>query len=289
MPKYSFQVMLEAITHFNLHELILAPPILNRLATDPIVDQFDLTCVHRFSSGAAPLAPKVLRLLQDRFPWTGFKQGYGMTESCSCLTVHGPSHYDYKYSGTVGTLLPNTEVKFVDENGNETDEGEIWAKGPQCAMGYLDNPDETAKVFGSDDWLRTGDLGKMLPNGCLLITGRLKEVIKVKGVGISPVELEELLLHHPAVRDVIVIGKPDSYAGERPYACIVPAEGVKPSQKLSDELIQLVQGKTQRSKWIKGVEYIQSVPRAANGKVLRRKPRMKLVDGDDTQKLAAKL
>lgn len=270
------QVMLETIVRFQLRELILVPPLFIRLVDDPRVKRFDLSCVRRFSSGAAPLAPRVIRLLQEKFPWTGFKQGYGMTESCSCLTVHGPAHYDYKYSGTVGTIVPSTELKFVDKSGHETEEGEILAKGPQCGMGYLENPQASREVFGDDGWLRTGDVGKMLPNGCVLITGRMKEIIKVKGVGVAPIELEELLLQHPAVRDVAVIGNPDSYAGERPHACVVLADKVAPSPELSCELTQLVQERKQRSKWIKGVTYVQNVPRAASGKILRRELQSRL-------------
>ncbi len=262
--------MLETIVRFQLRELILVPPLFIRLVEDPMVNEFNLQCVRRFSSGAAPLAPRVLQLLQQKFPWTGFKQGYGMTESCSCLTVHSSSHYDYKYSATVGTIVASTELKFVDDNGKESEEGEILARGPQCAMGYLNNAPATREVFGSDGWLRTGDVGKMLSNGCVLITGRLKEIIKVKGVGVAPAELEELLLQHPAVRDVAVIGKQDSYAGERPHACVVLNNNASASRRLTEELIELVKSKKQRSKWVKGITYVAAIPRAASGKILRR-------------------
>ncbi|KPM46388.1 hypothetical protein AK830_g165 [Neonectria ditissima] len=226
---------------YHMKELILVPPLLVRLVSDPIVNKFDLSHVRRLSSGSAPLTPEFLQLLQQKFPQTGFKQGYGMTETCSCLTVHDPTHYDWKYSHTVGTILPNTELKFVDNKGKEGDEGEILAKGPQCAMGYLGNPQATAELFEEDGWLRTGDVGKMLPGGLLMITGRTKDIIKVKGVGVSPTELEELLLRHPSVRDVAVIGQPDSYAGQRPHAFVVLKSGHAPSKTLSDELIKLVQ------------------------------------------------
>lgn len=275
MPKFSMQAMLETIVRFQLRELILVPPLFIRLVDDLMVKRFDLHCIRRFSSGAAPLAPRVVRLLQERFPWTGFEQGYRMTELCSYLTAHSPAHYDYKYSSTVGTIVPSTELKFVNKSGYKTEEGEILAKGPQCGMGYVENPQASREVFRDDGWLRTGDAGKMLPNRCVLITGRMKEIIKVKGVGVALIELEELLLQHPAVHDVAVIGKPDAYAGERPHACVMLANEVVPSPELSHELTELVQARKQRSKWIKGVTYVQSVPRAS-GKILRRELQSRL-------------
>ncbi|KAH7000559.1 hypothetical protein EDB80DRAFT_811779 [Ilyonectria destructans] len=286
LPKFSMQSMLKTIVDYQLRELILVPPLFIRLVQDAIVNKYDLSCVRRFSSGAAPLPPRVIEQLQEKFPWTGFKQGYGMTESCSCLTAHSPDHYDYKYSSTVGTILPSTDLKFVDGRGNEVDEGEILARGPQCAMGYVENPQASIETFGKDGWLRTGDIGKMLANGCVQITGRIKEIIKVKGVGVAPAELEELLLSHPKVLDAAVIGKPDDYTGERPHACVVVAPDIRPSKELSNELIKFVQGRKMRSKWIHGVTFIRSVPRAGSGKVLRRELKAQL---DDLQVPVARL
>ena len=107
------------------------PPILIRLVRDPIVDEYDLSFLRRFSSGAAPLSEEILHLLKARFPQTGFKQGYGMTESCSCITAHPPTFYDYKYAHAVGTICASTQVKIIKDDGLEGgvgDTGEIWAK-----------------------------------------------------------------------------------------------------------------------------------------------------------------
>jgi 4-coumarate--CoA ligase len=87
------------------------------MVRDPLVDKYDLRHLKRFSSGAAPVGPEILQLLHQKFPQTGFKQGYGMTESCSCITAHPPGKYDYKYAHTVGTICASTEVKIVDKEG----------------------------------------------------------------------------------------------------------------------------------------------------------------------------
>jgi 4-coumarate--CoA ligase len=134
--------MLDAIVEYKIKELLLVPPLIIRFVRDPIVDKYDLSCVKRFSSGAAPLSEEIVQLLKQKFPTTGFKQGYGMTESCSCITTHPPDKYDYKYAHTGGTVCASTEVKIIKEDGTEGDydePGEIYARGPQVVMGYLNN------------------------------------------------------------------------------------------------------------------------------------------------------
>jgi non-ribosomal peptide synthetase component E (peptide arylation enzyme) len=147
LPAFSMESMLDAIVTFKIAEILLVPPLLIRLVRDPIVDKYDLSHVTRFSSGAAPLSPEILALLQKKFPNTGFKQGYGMTESCSCITAHPQDKFDYKYAHTGGTIVSKTEVKVIDpDTGKELgydEPGEIWARGPQIVMGYLNNPKAT--------------------------------------------------------------------------------------------------------------------------------------------------
>ena len=98
LPAFTMPAMLQTIQDHRIEEVLLVPPIIIRLVRDPVVDRYDLRCVKRFSSGAAPVSDKILQLLRKKFPGTGFKQGYGITESCSCLTAHAPSHYDFRYA-----------------------------------------------------------------------------------------------------------------------------------------------------------------------------------------------
>jgi len=117
LPTFTMKDLLQTVTDYKIAELLVVPPIIIRLVRDPLVKQYDLSCVRRFSSGAAPLSPEVLRLLQKRFPNVGFKQGYGMTESCSCIASHPPSKYDIKYARTVGMVVASTEIKIVNADG----------------------------------------------------------------------------------------------------------------------------------------------------------------------------
>lgn len=273
LPAFTMEAMLNTVVEYKIPELLLVPPIVIRMIRDPIVDKYDLSFLKRFSSGAAPMSDEVLQLLQKKFPGTGFKQGYGMTESCSCITAHPPWLYDFKYAHTVGTVCASTTVKILKEDGSEAgigEPGEICAKGPQVVMGYLNNEKATKETFDEDGYLHTGDQGSIDENGVITILDRIKELIKVKGIGVAPAELEDLLLGHPKIEDVAVLAIPDDYSGEVPKAYIQPKPDQKPSQELGREILKYVRENKVRYKAVKEVEFIEAIPKSASGKILRR-------------------
>ncbi|KAJ4985452.1 4-coumarate- ligase [Stagonosporopsis vannaccii] len=281
LPTYTLDSLLETVCRYQIKELLIVPPILIRLVRDPAtVDNYDLSHIRRFSSGAAPLPREILDLLEKKFPNTGFKQGYGMTESCSAITSHPPSKYAYKYADKVGMLVGSTSVKIIDPTTLKEcgvgSAGEIWARGPQVAMGYLNNPSASAETFDKDGFLHTGDIGYIDEEGLLSITDRMKEMIKVKGIGVAPAELENLLLGHPAVNDVAVTGIPDDRAGERPKAFVVLKSGDRRDPvKAGRAILEYVKEKRARHKWMTEVEIVDSIPKSPAGKILRRKLREK--------------
>jgi acyl-CoA synthetase (AMP-forming)/AMP-acid ligase II len=276
LPSFTMDAMLATVQEYKLEEMLLVPPILIRMVRDDkTLAKYDLSSVKRFSSGAAPLSAEILDLLKKKFPGTGFKQGYGMTESCSCITAHPPDKYDYKYAARVGTVVASTEVKIVDpQTGKEcglNEPGEIWARGPQIVMGYLNNRRATEETFDKDGFLHTGDIGQMDEEGLITITDRLKEMIKVKGIGVAPAELEDLLLGHPDVEDVAVLGIADEYSGERPKAYVVLQQSKRSQpEAVAKGLIKYVQDKKVRHKWITEVEIVDEIPKSPSGKILRR-------------------
>lgn len=270
LPKFKMESMLKAIEKYRLTEVLMVPPLLIRMAKDPIVAQYNVSCIRRFVSGSAPIPGEVLQLLKTKFPNTGFRQGWGMTESCCSLTATDPAHYDYKYASTAGVILANTEIKFLDENGVEAEQGEILARGPQCTMGYLDAPEATGSTFLEDGWLRTGDVGTIDADGCMRITGRIKDLIKVKGVSVSPVELEDVLLKHPKVQDVGVLGVRDDYSGEVPHAYVLLRQEVQASRAIAEELLQFGRERVAPAKRVRSVSFVDDIPRGGNGKLLRR-------------------
>ena len=283
LPSFTMESMLDATVEYKLTELLIVPPILIRMVRDPIVDKYDLSHLRRFLSGAAPLSDEIIRLLQKKFPQAGFRQGYGMTESSSCITLHPPEKYDYKYAHTVGTIIASTEVKILKEDGSEAgvgEAGEILARGPQCVMGYFDNEKATRETFDEDGWLHTGDQGVMDEEGCITIVDRIKEMIKVKGIGVAPAELEDLLLGHDRVEDVAVLSIHDDYSGELPKAYVVLKPGVVADKMAGKALIKFVQERKVRHKWIKEIEFVGEIPKSASGKILRKVLRSQAAAGE---------
>ena len=274
LPSFSMKSMLDAIVEFQIKELILVPPIIIRLVRDKIVDDYDLRHVERWSSGSAPISPEIIELLRRKFPWTGFRQGYGATESTACISCHPPSHYDYKYATTGGMLVANTVAKVMDlTTGKELgpgETGEILARGPQIAMGYLGNATASAETFDDEGFFHTGDVGNIDREGLIHIEDRIKEMIKVKGLQVPPAELEDLLLGHPQVEDCAVLGIPDDYAGERPKAYVVLKKGVEPTAEIGVQLLKFVKDRKVRYKWITELEFAEEVPKSPTGKLLRR-------------------
>lgn len=288
VPKFSLDVALQAVVDYKVKELLLVPPIIIQLVRNPqLVAKYDLKHVERFSSGAAPLSQEILTALEKQFPGTGFKQGYGMTESCSVICGHPPSKYDYKYAFKVGALVGSTELRIVDpatgkDCGTDTP-GELWARGPQITMGYLDNQKATAETFDNDGFLHTGDVGMIDSEGMISITDRIKDMIKVKGIGVAPAELEDLLLGHPLVSDVAVCGIADDRAGERPKAYVSLKANVSESPEAAAKtLLGFVKDKKTRHKWVAEIEVVSSIPKSAAGKILRRKLR----DGSGVDSIA---
>lgn len=131
LPNFTMKGLLDTITEYQIAEVQIVPPIIIRMVRDPLVDRYDLSCIKRFASGAAPISAEVLQLLETKFPGRGFKQGYGMTESTGCITTHPIDKHDFRYAQTGGTLVANTLVKIVDEHGKIVGVGE---KGEVCLL-----------------------------------------------------------------------------------------------------------------------------------------------------------
>jgi long-chain acyl-CoA synthetase len=221
--------------------------------------------------GAAPVAPELARRFREL---TGIPvlQGYGLTEA-SPLTHLNPVHDDaLNVVDAAGLLVHDTEQKIVDVETGATilgpgEVGEICIRGPQVMQGYWKAPEATAAAI-RDGWLYTGDIGYADEHGYTFVQDRKKEMIKYKGFGIAPAEIEAVLLEHPGVADAAVIGKPDPEAGEVPKAFVVR----RPSAPglTAEEVTEFVKGKLAGYKTVRAVEFLEAIPKTASGKILRR-------------------
>lgn len=247
------------------------PPVLVMLSNWPSLKDYDLSSIRHVMCGAAPLAPEVARRFQQA-SGVLVLQGYGLTEA-SPLTHINPV-YDERLikPETVGLPVHDTEQKIVDiETGEKElavgEVGELIVRGPQVMQGYWKAPESNAATL-RNGWLYTGDIGALDEEGYVIISDRKKEMIKYKGFGIAPAELEALLFEHPAVADAAVVPKPDEEAGEIPKAFVV----LKPGNEnvTPEELVQWANGKLAGYKNLKEVEFIDAIPKNPSGKILRR-------------------
>jgi len=197
-------------------------------------------------------------------------EGYGLTETSPVATANP---LDLKeYSGSIGLPLPSTDLKLVDDAGNEVargESGELCVRGPQVMKGYWSRPDETAKVLGSDGWLRTGDIAKMDERGFFYIVDRKKDMILVSGFNVYPNEIEDVVAHHPGVLEVAAIGVPDEHSGE-----VVKLFVVKKDPALTEAALkQYCHDELTGYKRPKYIEFRESLPKSNVGKILRRELR----------------
>ena len=274
MPRFDLEQFLRLNAEHGCTRAYVAPPIVLALAKQPAVDSFDLSSLQQVVSGAAPLSAEVAEAAAARLGCE-VVQGYGMTELSPVSQTTPPGSYK---PGTVGLTLGSTELRVVDvESGEDlgTDaEGEMWIRGPQVMAGYLNNEEATRETLVEDGWLRTGDIARVDADGHVTVTDRLKELIKYKGFQVPPAELEGLLLTHDEIADAGVIGVPDEEAGEVPVGFVVLAQG---SSLTEQDVKDYVKENVASYKQLRRVELVESIPKSATGKILRRELRQ-LVD-----------
>ncbi len=267
MPRFDMLKALQAVQDLRITRFFAVPPIVLGLASAPVVDSYDLSSLRQVFSGAAPLGAELAAKAAARLG-CAVVQGYGMTElsPVSHQTVEG----DYR-PGTCGVTISNTQSRIVDpETGEDQpvgERGELWVRGPQVMLGYLNNPVATADTIDPEGWLRTGDIAIIDEHGHMSVVDRIKELIKYKGFQVAPAELEALLITHPRITDVAVIGVPDDEAGEVPKAFVT----TPPGEEITLEEIQaLVSEHLVSYKQIRQLEVIDAIPKSASGKILRK-------------------
>lgn len=274
MPRFDLPEFLRIIQDFSCTWVFIAPPIAVALAKHPIVDQYDLSSVKAIFSGAAPLDANLANSVAKRLD-TVVRQGYGMTELSPVSHVVPLARDDISLN-SIGLVLPNMESKLVDpETGEEiplpasgtSAAGELMCKGPNVMLGYLNNDEATHEMLEADGWLHTGDIATVDSDGIYTIVERLKELIKYKGYQVAPAVLEALLLQHPRVADVAVIGVKDEDGQEVPKAFVVIQQG----EELTDvEVMEFVTAHVAPHEKVRRVEFIEVIPKSTSGKILRK-------------------
>ena len=271
MPRFDCEASLRAIVEEEVTVALCVPPALLAYCHAADAGKFPRESRLRWvKSGAAPLAPDLARRFTES---TGIliRQGYGMTEA-SPVTHMGylsPEFYD---SSSIGGPVAQTECRVLDEKGNEVTPGEIGElvmRGPQFMLGYWKSPEATAAVM-QDGWYWSGDIVRANERGLYFVVDRRKEMMKYKGFSIAPAEVEGVLLEHPAVRDCGVVARVDEAAEEIPCAFVVLREGHLETDTTSASLRDFVADRLTHYKMPREIYFVQSIPRTASGKILRR-------------------
>ena len=204
---------------------------------------------------------------------TGSKvcEGYGMTESSPVITINPPTAIQI---GTIGVPVPNTEVRIVNDDGEDMplgEAGELWARGPQVMKGYWQRPEATAETVTADGWLKTGDVALVQPDGYIRIVDRKKDMILVSGFNVYPNEIEDVAVQHAGVLECACVGVPDSKSGESVRLFVVKKEASLNEEELMIHLKNNLTGyKVPRS-----IVFRADLPKSPVGKILRRELRDK--------------
>ncbi|MFH8532884.1 4-coumarate--CoA ligase family protein [Streptomyces tendae] len=276
LPRFDLEQFLAAIQNHRITSLYVAPPIVLALAKHPLVADYDLSSLKYVVSAAAPLDARLAAACSRRLGLPPVGQAYGMTELSPGTHVVPLDAMADAPPGTVGKLIAGTEMRIVSltDPGKDLpahESGEILIRGPQIMKGYLGRPDATAAMIDADGWLHTGDVGHVDGDGWLFVVDRVKELIKYKGFQVAPAELEALLLTHPGVADTAVIGEYNDDGNEVPHAFVV-RQPTAPDLA-EGEIMMYVAERVAPYKRVRKVTFVDAVPRAASGKILRRELR----------------
>ncbi len=263
---WNVEEALKAIRTFRVTQMAAVPTMYIQMLEFPELDKYDLSSLDDCQCGAAPLPVEVALKWKEKVG-VDIREGWGLTES-GATTTGQPGDLPPRYGSIGKCLLKCNTIKVFDEKGQELppgQQGEIVVKGPTVMKGYWNLPEETAKTI-KDGWLYTGDIGYMDEDGYFYITARKKDIIIRGGENVSPVEVEEILLQHPAVAEAGVVGIPDAVYGEEIKAFVV----IKPDKCVNEEeLIAFCKDCLPTFKLPKKVQFTESLPKNLLGKVLR--------------------
>jgi acyl-CoA synthetase (AMP-forming)/AMP-acid ligase II len=266
---FDLDVVLDLIESESISVLPGPPTIYQGLLNHPGFDPKRTTSLRLAVTGAAVVPVELVEQMRDTLGFATVVTAYGMTEASGIATTCRREDAAELIASTSGRAYPGVEVRVVDEAGAElpaSEPGEVLVRGYNVMSGYFEDPAKTAETIDSDGWFHTGDVGVMDGNGYLRITDRIKDMFIVGGFNAYPAEIERLLLLHPQIAQVAVIGVPDERLGEVGYAYVIATSGTMPD---SAEIISWARDNMANFKAPKYVEVVDELPLNASGKVLK--------------------
>ncbi len=253
------------VTHFGA-----VPTMLQMMLEVPGFEGYDLSSLKGVGIGGAPAPRELLERIVERMRVPYLIQVFGCTETSIVLSCA-----DMEKIGSAGIPMFHAEVKVLKEDGREVvpgsgEVGEICSRGPFVMLGYWNQPEETAEAL-RDGWFHYGDLATVDEDGYVYVVDRKKDMIISGGENIYPAEVEKVLMEHPKVRDVAVIGMPHEKWGEVGHALVVPADPADPLTL--GEMEAFCEGRLARYKIPKKITLVEAIPRTLTGKILKKELR----------------
>jgi len=267
LSRFSPMAALTAIRKHNVSILFGVPSMFAAILRMDSAKPEDFAQMYAMFSGGEPLPADLRTKWEQRFGQPIY-EGYGLTETSPVVALNKPSAHR---PGSVGRTVSGVEVRITGDDAQAlpvAQVGEVWLKGPMIMAGYYNLPRETADALTADGFFKTGDLGKVDADGYLYITGRKKDLIIVAGEKVTPREVEEMLLRHPAVAEAAVAGAQNPSRGEMVVAFVVPRENATASP---DEIRSFCREQGMATfKVPRHVIVVRELPRSPTGKVLKR-------------------
>lgn len=277
-PGFDASHMLDLVEQERGTVILCVPTMLTRMLEEQERSPRDLSSWRLVTLGGAPVPSELVRRAQT-IAGVDVGIGFGQTESSPYLTHTQVPDPHPQWAETIGRPLPQTEIKIVDPvNGCVLPidtAGEICARGYGIMAGYYNAEEATKSAIDAEGWLHTGDIGSMDRHGYCRVLGRLRDMIIRGGENVYPREVEDVLITHPAVADVAVVGLPDEDWGETVAACIRPSEAGLPS---TEELDQYCRSRLASYKIPRQWHFMESFPQTASGKIQKFALRDKLID-----------
>lgn len=275
----NIDLILKTAEKYRVTDFVLVPTMIMSLLENTNISKYDLRCLKAIYYGTAPISVEPLKRLMKLMNCK-LSQTYGMTETFVPISILKPEDHfvegdvAVQRMASVGRPVMGVKIKIVDDHGKEVATGcvgEIIVKGKNVMKGYWKQPGLTAEVL-KNDWLSTGDMGRVDDLGYLYIVDRKKEMIISGGENIYAKEVEDVLFCHSAVANAVVIGVPDEKWGEAVKGLVIVKKGCDVSEK---ELIDFCKERLASYKKPRSIEFMQDFPKSTAGKILKRELRQK--------------
>ena len=271
LPHAVFDVVpvMERVASERITMLPGPPTVFQSILNHPDFASFDLSSLRLSVTGAATIPVDVIRRMRDELRFETVVTGYGLTETTGTVSMCRHDDSPEVIATTVGRPLPGVRVRIVDDAGQPVDPGEpgeILVRGFNVMKGYFEDQTATDEAIDAEGWLRTGDIGILGPDGNLRITDRKKDMYIVGGFNAYPAEIEGIMVGHPQVGQVAVVGVPDERLGEVGVAFVVPRPG---STVDPEELVAWCRDHMANFKVPRSIRVVDSLPLNPTGKVMK--------------------